>query len=105
MNSESTGCWRRQSLVIMPLSALIASLLLLNLFGLPVSRSTPQCKAGDAACFCRAVGGTWLATPTTIHPTCRKVVNFKGDVRALITLVNELQASLHSEERQCQLLK
>jgi hypothetical protein len=78
MRSDVSGSWPGKAIVIMPLSVVIVSLLLFNLISLPVSYSSVQCKAGEAACFCKAVGGSWLATPTTIHPTCRKSINYQG---------------------------
>jgi hypothetical protein len=74
----------------------IVSLLLFNLISLPVSYSSVQCKAGEAACYCKAVGGSWLATPTTIHPTCRKLINYQGDTRNFMRLAIAAVKSTYS---------
>jgi hypothetical protein len=90
MRIDGSGGWRGKALVIMPFSAVIVSLLLFNLISLPVSHSAVQCKAGEAACFCKAVGGSWLATPTTIHPTCRKSISYQGTIRESMHLAVNL---------------
>jgi hypothetical protein len=41
--------------------------------------SASQCAVGDAACFCILIKGTWVATPSTIRPTCRKTVDSQGN--------------------------
>lgn len=53
--------------------------LVLLLSGVLQLASASQCAVGDAACFCILIKGTWVATPSTIRPTCRKTVDSQGN--------------------------